>query len=939
MINTFLQDLAARVMNENMSFKEVLIVLPSKRACYILERELASKSVETVFAPTLLAIEDFITCLADKKKGEMLPMVYQLYLLLQESLLQTDLDSSFEKFLSLGQMLLQDFSDIREHVPREQYKEVFTYLTEYKKMALWNIDILTDFEKKYIHSWNQMENIFLKQSVWMDENDMYDKGSLVQIALQNADSSSYLKPFDKIYIAGFNAINYKEGNIFLALQKWKSVEYVWDIDRHYFDNKTNEAGDFLRKNKSIFPMDETRFSDFFKSSKKVEITGTTGGVQQIELTKAILKKLQQEQKLSSTLIVLNDEMLLSPLLHSLDKELIEMAGGLNVTMGWRLQNNYLYQLIFRFLKLHVQSSQPSQRDKYYYKDIYAILHSYPDFVESYNIEKLNSLMTQDATIYYTLKELKEMFLHEKMVVKDVFYQCIDWNVSPVHFLKIILSFLKNLKIHSEATSIDLAGYDILYDEIRKLKLFFETNELNISYHLLQWIFEKQIAKTSIPLDGEATKGLQIMGMLETRNLDFENVIMLNVNEGVLPSGKLPKSTIPFEARALYGIPDHYQQDAVFAYHFIRILQRANSIYLMYNALKDEKQAGECSRFITQLEHELPPSCQISHHFFTLPIEVAKKMKIDIVKTKDIMDNIKNHFRYVNENHFISFTAMNELYMCPLKYYWNRVLKIRKPILPFESTDASSFGSIVHKVLEDIFTPLLNKEIEFENLKISDDQIRSMVEQRFHEMIPQSELLTGKNVLLLEKAVLQILNVLKCDQQILETANRQNIDFKILRLEAEFKLDLILNDGEKCKIGGLADRIQQKNDLIEICDYKTGRLDKSKIQINSMSDLDNSDKRYARQLLHYLILLNESKEYDFVRCSAGIFFLNSYKEGLHLLEIKPDKNEESFDENEVMNEYKRKCIAKIEDFLNPDLKILQTHDIKECNFCDFKNICY
>ena len=938
MIATFLQQLASRILFNDKPLHEILVLLPSKRACYILENELVAQSINSVFAPTILSIEDFIIILSEKRKGEMLPMVYQLYQLLKESNLEFDAELTFEKFLSLGQMLLQDFSDIREHVDAEQYNEVFTYLTEYKKMALWNIDILTDFEKKYIQSWNQMEQVFIKQGEWMNEKDLYDKGAIVDLAMQNSTTTPFLQAFSKVYIAGFNAINKKDGNLFLALEQRTKVEFVWDIDKHYFENKSNEAGDFLRKNSSLFPMESANFSDFFHSNKKIDIIGSSGNVQQIELTIQFLRKLRQESKLESTLIVLNDETLLSPLLHALDSDLIEAAGGLNVTMGWRMQNLFLYQLIFRFLDLHTKKCDFNKMNSYHYNDIYTLLQSFPDFIDDKSVLNLNLLINQNSSVYYSFDQLKNIFELEKIVVKDIFYNLINFELKPISFLNEVLAFLSDPHLMKSQSSLEETGYLQLSKELKNIKLFFEKNELQLSYRLLQWIFEKQVSKVSIPLDGEATRGLQIMGMLETRNLDFENVIMLNVNEGVLPSGKLPKSTIPFEARSLYQIPDHYQQDAVFAYHFIRILQRADCILLMYNALKDDKQGGECSRFITQLEHELPHTCKISHTLHASPIVLKNRSKIELEKTEEVYRNIKQHFQYLNDNKFLSFTAMNELYMCPLKYYWNRVLKIRKPILPFESTDSSSFGTIVHEVLEDIYTPILGISIDPKDLLYTEDRIRELVKSKFLTQLPQAELGVGKNLLLLEKAILQIKNVLKSDLENLNYCIKNQVDFRILKLEAEFKTELILKDEMPILIGGVADRIQKKNDWIEICDYKTGKYDLSKIKITEIEDLDLSEKKYARQLLHYLILIKDNTDWDADKCRAGIFYLNSIKEGLNLLEIKPKNKTNDFVENDVLNEYKNKCISKIEDFLNPEIRILQTHDKSECNYCDFNNIC-
>ena len=706
---------------------------------------------------------------------------------------------------------------------------------------------------------------------------------------------------------------------------------LWDLDRYYFEDEKQEAGYFARKFFQKHPNIEKNFisDSFLTQEKHINVISVSGNAVQTNALQLALqdktdKKDKEDKKDKKRVIVLADESLLIPVLNSIP----ESCGNIQVTMGYPFDKTTVYHFVDQWFRY--QSTLSDDENKLYLWTFLRFCNS--DFIKlifnGLEYEKLNTWlmkMAKDSVYYFKKSDLKEF---------EEFTQLYDFlNITTkkwqnakdcVYYLKEVLSiciaklgkndnFVKN--------QISVAGRIA-----NRLELLLNKYSDYIKVIDLQMLYTQVAGQMSINLQGDKD-GLQIMGLLETRNLNFDVIHFLSVNEGILPQNKNNNSLIPFDLRKAYGLPTYDQQQAVYAYHFYRLLQNAKEINLYYNNIADLSGMGEPSRFIRQLEYEYAknnPKVKLELWQYKSPSINEKPSEIKVTKTDEILDKITS----------LSPTSIGNYVRCSLQYYWKNVEKIEDKS-PDEEIQVNVVGSIIHATLDN-FYKLFGHEVI--SLALFDEMYKKHFKECYHKSLIDNGFAnglpdTGFNYLNETVIDNMLENFIKFERNFL----KENKQLAIIDTEKELEKYIDIQ-GHRVRLHGFADRIDKVGDEIRIIDYKTGKVNPYDVKINDKVVGITGMAEKAIQLLMYKYLyLSENLENTEIseqQIKPGIVGFQKLSHGLYNLEIN--------ELHELSKSFKGTCNKYFNDFLeelfNKDIPFTQTEDTKNCSFCDFKNIC-
>jgi ATP-dependent helicase/nuclease subunit B len=931
---------------------KICMVLPSRRAGLFIRKFFASLATSPVFLPEIFSIEDFTTQLSGFKIPDKTDLLFEFYEV--HKTIEQDKAQTLEKFTDWGSSLLQDFNEIDEYLV--DAKELFAFLSDTKAIELWSPETgqLTDFEKRFLAFYKSLFNYYQGIQNRLLQKQEALQGYASRFVAENIANVSKGLPWEKTYFLGFNALTKAEERIIGFLIKAKKAEILWDADNYYLDyvnNGTkNEAGNFLRQHfaKPIFNKPDWIFDDF-KERKKIEIIGAPLNIGQSKICGKILKELSDEAKQADEdiALVLADESLLLPVLNSIP----ENINDLNITMGYPLNLAPIYQLLDKLFTLHKNAIEfkrirKSTQSKFYLKDVMSCL-GHPMVKANANyffqsdqnkfISKLNNLLLSNK-IFISKAEI-EGFLETKNndLIKIIFS---DWENGPataLECLSAITDLFKNSLLKKarqrQGDKVELEYLFHFAKIINRVRELGQTYQSIESLESLQSIFKQIVKSSKVPFLGKPLKGLQIMGMLETRTLDFEKVIVLSLNEGILPASKTQSSFIPFDIKKQFGLPTYKERNSIFAYHFYRLLQRANHSWLLYNTEPGQLGGGDKSRFLSQLQNELPSynsHISISDKIYAASISnISSKNKISIQKDARTTEKIAQ----IAEKGF-SATVLNTFRNCPLKFYFSNILKLEEDNKIEETVDAATLGTIVHECLQEIYAPFINQILSSDLLKKASLSVKNILIKSFGKNFPGVNVNFGKNYLILQAAEVLTKNVIKSDLENLD----QNKELIITSLEEKFNLQLTFHlNGKEQAIGfkGFIDRIDQLEQLTRIIDYKTGRVDNWEISLKSFEDLsekENTDKAF--QLLMYALLYRQSGKENKLGLQAGIIPVRKKKQAFLALSF----NKKDQVDDEAIAAFQAVLKDTLTDLYDTGKPFDQTSNLKNCTYCTFKTIC-
>jgi hypothetical protein len=947
-MNSFLQRVAQHILNQTPYLPhEKMIVLPNKRACMFLRIYLTDIMKPGQWLPAILTIEEAIELWSGRIIADRLALKFLLIEVFIEK--QNMLGQNIKAFIAKADELLNDFEDVDQQMADP--KELFQYLTEAKAVELWHPDgsPLTEAEQRYLELYQSLLEYYTLFKNKLSGGISGYKGMLARSLAEDEELSWFHgKPFRFCIFAGFNALTRAEQSIFTNLSRAGHASLLWDLDTYYMEPnrfQSSQAGLFLRKFKDLHPDLTTNWvgNSLLGQGKNIEIIGTPGNVSQAKaLGQLLLEKYQKGTLVPDrTAVVLADENLLIPVLNSIPAEL----GSYNITMGLPFKQNPAYALMNHLFEL-VSSIHTSTHSVYFSTRALSDFFSSTIFTGFKNQSKpiseisiqLKSCTSGAVSLSQFVNKQSDsdsmslgtqiMSVLDQMVADQKSTQL--GSVSKV--LNIIGDHLEDYK-NEAAKQLIYAGLitaERLLNRIGMLVTQFE--------HLMDEISLPQLVRSlsasqSVNLRGEPVKGLQIMGLLETRSLDFDHVFVLSANEGILPSTDGPGGFISYDIRMTYGLHGPREQQAVTAYHFFRLLQSPGNIYLMYNTEPNFLGGGEKSRYILQITKELAslnPLLNITEKLMgmaVVPPLPAAPVTVD--KTSEILALLKQKAQTG-----FSPTSLSNYVVCPLKFFLTDIASIREYKDPGADTGMEVLGNIVHEALRDIYQPFLHKAVDPLMLQNTSNELDHHVSQSYERVTGHTAVNTGKTALVLEVARQYIKQFINSEISSFAETGHCPV---LISLEEELSANLNTSVGE-VRLKGTPDRIEKIAGEVHIVDYKTGKLEKNELTIREWTDLiDNNKMTKSLQLSVYVLLFLKNNESNTDATVRGkIMGFRSLQKGYQFADF-PDSQQDNNIRSLLVN-IEQTLIELIERIFDLNQPFIQTNDTTNCRYCHFKTMC-
>jgi Fe-S-cluster formation regulator IscX/YfhJ/CRISPR/Cas system-associated exonuclease Cas4 (RecB family) len=937
------------------------IVFPNRRAGLFFSQYLSEITDKPIWSPAFLTINELMQEFSDLQIADNLILVFELYKVFRD---KKKTSESFDEFYYWGEMLLNDFDDIDKHLVNsndlfqnlaalKNIQDQLGYLTENQLEAInnfWNSftkDKYSVHQEDFIRLWDVLPEIYNLFNQNLNQKKIAYEGMIYRQVAENIRGKTNLDLTYKTYIfIGFNALNVCEEILFDFLKKENRAEFFWDYDEYYLKNQFHEAGFFIRKNLKKFPsqLSNFTFNRLTETDKKIEIISVPSDVGQTKLINQLLQKIHKPESINyfNTAVVLADEYLLMPVLFSIPEEIKEI----NVTMGYPVKDTPVFSLVTKLIELqqYIKTSSGGSC-RFYYKLVLSILnHQYITCQEINEVEILiNSIISQNK-IYLTQEELGTQEL------LNLIFRKVESPEEMSAYLMEILYYMFDKIETEEAGRIDSSGlhkeyiYNI-YTSVNKLKEILKEKKVKVSLETYFKLLNKIIENIKIPFTGEPLAGLQVMGLLETRVLDFENLVILSMNEGILPKTTPPYSFIPYNLRKGFGLPTIEHQDSIFAYYFYRLIQRAKNIYLLYNSSQGDMRTGEMSRFLTQLK--LDPVFNITEKDVSFEIKMIPGKPISISKSLPIMEMLDTFHANSSHQRYISPSAINTWLDCSLKFYFRYIASIEEPAEVFEDVDFVVFGNLLHRTINSLYHRFGEQTIQpkdLVDLKKESVLIEKAITRAFEEEFTGDRKsysfpfeLTGRNIItkeILKKYIYQILEV-----------DIRFAPFSITGLEKfyKYKIPVRLPGGRtEIFLGGHIDRIDRKNNIFRIIDYKTGKASNSFPGIKSLFQKGdrNRNKAVFQTFIYSLLFVKNNPG---IKIKPGLYITKEiFKDNFDAtINLSLSKNKKVRVENfsDIADDFLLELKRLFEELFNQDIEFRQVDDIEICKTCPYAMICH
>lgn len=955
-METFLKQVAHDLYNKTEgNFTKVAIVFPNKRASLFFNEYLAQESDRPIWSPTYVSISELFRQSSDLSIADPIKLVCDLYKVFQKA---TGSKETLDDFYFWGEMLIADFDDADKNMADthalfsnlknlNELMDNYDFLEEGQKEALsqffhnFSINQVTELKQRFISMWNVLGDIYAEYKALLESQSIAYEGMLYRQVIEQLDVEAL--PYNKYIFVGFNVLNKVEHTLFKKLNEAGKAMFYWDYDTFYLNKTPHEAGEFIRRNLRDFPSElPASFFDNLNQPKEVTfIESPTENGQVRYLPQWIRENLTSQEK--ETAVVLCNEALLQPVLHALP----DNVKHINITMGFPLSQTPAYSFVNALMELHTSGYNPNN-GRYLFAEVISVLkHPYTRQL-SPEAEKLEQTLTRDNRFYPLPSELKQDNVLELLFTP---------RRNNLDLCSMLSEALKEVAvIYQQQAASHSDAFDQLYREslfktytlVNRFHTLIESKELNVQAGTFQRLLTRVMSSSSIPFHGEPAIGMQVMGVLETRNLDFRHLIMLSVNEGQLPKAGGDSSFIPYNLRKAFGMTTIDHKIAVYAYYFYRLMQRAEKVTLVYNTATDGINRGELSRFMLQFLIEW------GYPVLRKQLEAAQSPQdstpIIIEKTPDVMERMKSVFDIRNNpKALISPSALNCYLDCPLKFYYKYVALLSAPDEVTADIDSAKFGSIFHYAAEHIYKDLTahGKLISRENLEtLLKDEVRlqTYVDNGFKELffnLPPNEQPEYNGIQLINSAV-----IVKYIQQLLRNDLRY-APFTFIGSEQRIfeNIEICTSTGDiQSRIGGIIDRIDSKGESLRIVDYKTGGDADTPANVQSLFIPDKKRSNYVFQTFLYAsIVCKKLREKNDSRLVApALLYIHraaseNYSPVIQMGEPrKPKEPVDNFAQYE--GDFRENLKTLLEDIFNPDISFTQTEIEDKCAYCDFKALC-
>lgn len=933
------------------------VVFPNKRAGLFFNEYLAQESESPIWSPAYVSISELFRSLSPWEVGDPVKLVCELYKIFRR---ETQSTETLDDFYFWGEMLISDFDDAdKNKVDTDKLfsnlqdlrniMDDYTFIDDEQEEAIrqffqnFSIERRTALKERFISLWDVLGNIYKGFRESLASQNIAYEGMMYRHVIEHLNVDKL--PYEKYVFVGFNVLNKVEHTLFTQLKDAGKAVFYWDYDEFYMkENRqavTHEAGEFIRRNLRDFPspLSGELFKNLSKPKEVHYIASSTENAQARYLPQWIRNNLTTPEK--ETAVVLCNEALLQPVLHSLPAEVKHV----NITMGFPLSQTPVYSFLIALLELHTHGFN-FKSGRYTFQSVVTLLkHPYTRQLTG-QAELLEKELTRNNRFYPLPGELgKDEFLTR-------LFTPLSGNLNLCIRLSETLQQVAGIYQANTSGTEDTDAFNQLYREslfkayttINRFRTLIEEDELTVQSETFRRLLVKVLSATNIPFHGEPAIGMQVMGVLETRNLDFRHLVLLSVNEGQLPKSGGDSSFIPYNLRKAFGMTTIEHKIAVYAYYFYRLLQRAERITLMYNTSSDGLNRGEWSRFMLQFLIEWPHP--ITRQFLEAGQSPQGTSPITVEKTPDVMRRMQSLFDVrANPKAKFSPSALNYYLDCPLKFYYRYVAGLSAPDEVSAEIDSATFGSIFHYAAEHIYKDLtthgkvINKEA-LETLLRNEVKLQDYVDTAFKKLffnVPQNEKPEYNGVQLINSAV--IARYLK---QLLQNDLRYApFTFIASEMEVDEPIDIQTPKGViKSRIGGIIDRMDSKDGTLRIVDYKTGGDADTPPHVESLFIPDKKRSNYAFQTFLYAAIM--CRKQPTMKIAPALLYIHraateTYSPVIQMGEPrKPKEAVEDFSKYE--KEYRERLQGLLEEIFNPEKSFTQTEIIEKCTYCDFKALC-
>ena len=934
----FITEIASYIKeNYDLSKESLTIIFPNKRAALKLRTELINSKFETnIWLPQILSIQEAMCFWSGIQLLDNIDIIFELIKIVNkaEKIFSNDI-------YGLASQMLKDFDEIDQYAV--DAKSLFQNTKDAKEIDLQFLNEDYVIDRKHIEFFASLNEYYESLRKVLLENKSGYYGLITRhIYDSNIDKLREMVGNRKIIFAGFNAMTKTEEGIIVRLIQENIATLLWDLDEYYFNDSRQEAGifarEFFERNKHIQSIKRNFIGNKLVTDKKnIDIIGASGAVIQ---TNALQLELHNESKDNDNeVIVLSDESMLIPVLNCIPSGKSE---EMQVTMGFPYSTSILNQFL-QHLFVFQKNIRNNNKGIYFWSlvrllnsELIKIIFTKEELKHLFNWKNEN---IKKSAYYISTEDFESLKEHH-----DIYdFLCLiskKWNSNTdcISSIKSLLKAIyKKVKINDKtnfiSNQISVAGRII-----NKIEKLLNKYEDIIQIADIENLYRQSSSEMTINLKGDYG-GLQIMGLLETRNLDFKTVHILSVNEGILPQSKNANSLIPFDLRKHYGLPTYNNKQAVYAYHFYRLLQNAENIKIYYNTLADGMGEGESSRFIKQIIHEMPsknPNANIKEKIYKSPSNKNKEIeKIEAKKTNEVYDKIIKKLSFVSEDKKsgLSPTSISCYLKCPLKFYLKYIEKINDDI-PQELIQSNVIGTIIHAALENLYKYFGSDDITLERYQevyakyFNDALKKALADNNFPNGLPHS----GFNYLSSKMMDKMIENFIKQEIKFLKA----NKTMKIIGLEENLFASIYVPEHKtNVNLTGNADRIDQVGNTIRIIDYKSGSVNDSDVVIKkNVNELKDLSEKSLQLLIYKYLYKKANNDIAADDIEPGIIGLRKISKGVFSL----SNNSSLFIGEDLIEDFESKLSDIYNEILNKDIPFKQTEDENKCLNCSFVDIC-
>lgn len=939
-------------------------VFPNRRSSVFFRKYVGLCSKSALFSPSLYTINDLFSSLSGYRNADKIELLFLLYRQYEKLSKNIDLKAdTFDDFVYWGEMILSDFNDIDKYrvdadklftniKDLRELDEGYDFLSRVQKDAIIRFWDSFDFKnedksrkkKLFRETWSLLASLYasfradLKEKnlayegmVYRDVADILDSGNIDSDpnSLQHREKMlSILKRYETIVFVGQNALSECEKALCNVVKNELDGDFYWDYyGRMVTDEKNNKSSLFIKHYVKDYPSkyqlyDQTPSSKdtgLFDNGQNIEVISVPSAVGQTKKVSEILSSIEGDSV--RTVVVLPDETLLIPLLNTIPEKIKDV----NVTMGYSISNSSLAS----FMNM-VESLQRNKRKKinisgeneecFYNKDVLSLL-SHP-FIRLICSEEASRLINQ-------INSTNSVYVFKSDVVSsDAVHPLLDLILTPVESVEAACSYelrlLESIAPHISSIEREFAyGYFKAVCKMRDLKI-------EMSPDMFYRFMKRMTSVISIPFRGEPLAGLQIMGPLETRALDFDNVIILSVNEGTFPAGNVSNSFIPYNLRKGFGLPTFEYLDSISAYHFYRSIYRAKNVYLLYDSRTAGVAAGQVSRYVKQLKYHYGRDRDIKMNF----IEKSCSYRVNIVsgnngrqviKSPEIIDKL-GQLLY-------SASSLNCFMNCPFKFYYENVEKLKESDEVAEDVDASLYGTIFHRVIQKIYAPFTGREInvaDIDGMLADMAHITALVNNEIREQMFLKGEPEGKYLIVTRTLIEFVTETLKADRTLTQ--------FKYEDSEKKLFMKISVCSGNteqsrELSFIGFIDRIDRQSGAFRISDYKTGggkEIDVDMFNIWRLFDTSRSDRpAVSFQMMLYALLSRKNG-----LCNGDISY-SVYK----MKDIFGNAPKIAVFPVELIEAFEERLIELMREIMDPDTPFVPTPgDGRKCEYCKLRSLC-